>query len=63
MFEESVLTCDETWVDVLLLGKQVHPSQLLLLKKQAHSHTAAHAQPWLRVHVMRLMLTHARKQG
>jgi hypothetical protein len=56
MFEESLLTCDEIWVDVLLLGKQ-H------LKKQAHSHTAAHAQPWLRVHVMRLMLTHARKQG
>jgi len=23
MFEESVLTCDEIWVDVLLLGKQV----------------------------------------
>ena len=34
MFEESVLTCDEIWVDVLLLGKQVHPSQLLAKKSK-----------------------------
>jgi len=33
-----VLTCDEIWVDVLLLGKQVHPSQLLAKKASSFSY-------------------------
>lgn len=38
MIEESLLTCDEIWVDVLLLGKQVHPSQLLAKKASSFSY-------------------------
>jgi len=65
MFEESVLTFDEMGVcpAVGQASEQTSTTQYSP-KKATHSHTAAHTQTWLRLRVMRLMLTHAhRLQG
>ena len=61
MFEESVLTFDEMGVCPAVGQASEQTSTTQYSPKKA---THAHAQAWLRLHVMRLMLTHAhRLQG